>query len=167
MGWICIKHLRSTRITTGLKKSLDFTIPSPEHTQLCSLHAYNKGLFCIMPAPIVLLWAKYFTVSHSRNNVWLGKAHCHKSSDIFKSKLCGENWHGLDSNFLTLVCLTPGNVKLCFPQPINITKICSAPIQLTLKTERQLNKTWSEGCGLLAMYLFENIYSATERTKIL
>lgn len=55
-----------------------------------------------MPAPIVLLWAKYFTVSHSRNNVHLEKAHCHKSSDISKSKLCRENWHGLDSNFLTL-----------------------------------------------------------------
>lgn len=112
-----------------------------------------------MRAPVVLLWAKYFPASHSRNNVQLEKAHCHKSSDILKSKLCGENWHGLDSNFLALFCLTLGDLKFCFPQSVNITKICPAPIQLTVKTERWLNKTWSEGGGLLAMYLFENSYS--------
>lgn len=112
-----------------------------------------------MPAPIVLLWAKHFPVSYSGNNVQLEKAPCHKSSVIFKSKLCGENWHALDSNFLSLSCLTLGDLKFCFPQSANITKICPAPIQLTVKTERQLNKTWSEGGGLLAMYLFENSYS--------
>lgn len=31
-GWIYIKYLRSTRITTELKKSIKFTIPSLEPT---------------------------------------------------------------------------------------------------------------------------------------
>lgn len=77
---------------------MNFTIP----TSLCSLHLYNKELFCIMPA-IAFLCAKYLTVSHRGNNAWLGKDDCHKGSYIFKLRLYGKSWQSLDSNFLPLV----------------------------------------------------------------